>query len=110
MSRGAWVGLAVAFLAAQFTAWPPPARAQQAGIIVYSGRREPLILPVIERFRQQTGLRVPVRSGAIGELANLALEERSRPRADGIIPNEVAVLEVLRRYGVSEPNPGAAVR
>lgn len=110
MNRGVWVGLAVAFLVSQFTAWAPPARAQQAGIIVYSGRREPLILPVIERFRQQTGLRVTVRSGAIGELANLALEERSRPRADAIISNEVSVLEVLRRQGVLEPYLGAAIR
>ncbi len=109
--RSIWVILAAAL--AIVTAGPaaaPPAAAQPAGIVVYSGRREPLILPLIERFRRETGLRVTVRSGAIGELANLVLEERARPRADLIISNEVSVLEVLRRQGVLEPYLGAAVR
>ncbi|MBI3998801.1 MAG: extracellular solute-binding protein [Armatimonadetes bacterium] len=87
-----------------------PAQAQQGDVVVYSGRREPLILPIIERFRQETGLRVTVRSGSIGELANLVLEERGRPRADVVISNEVSVLEVLRREGALEPYLGAAVR
>ncbi|MDR7486778.1 MAG: extracellular solute-binding protein [Armatimonadota bacterium] len=87
-----------------------PASAQSAALVVYSGRREPLILPVIERFRQATGIQVTVRSGGIGELANLVLEERGRPRADVLISNEVSVLEVLRREGVLQPYMGAAVR
>lgn len=99
------IGLALAMLAAA-----PPAIGQQPGLVVYSGRREPLILPLIERFRQETGIGVTVRSGAIGELANLVLEERGRPRADAIISNEVSVLEVLRREGVLDPYLGAAVR
>lgn len=87
-----------------------PASAQPGTVVVYSGRREPLILPLLERFRQESGLRVTVRSGGIGELANLVLEERARPRADALISNEVSVLEVLRREGVLEPYLGAAVR
>lgn len=87
-----------------------PAAAQPGTVVVYSGRREPLVLPLIERFRQGSGLRVTVRSGGIGELANLVLEERARPRADVLISNEVSVLEVLRREGVLEPYLGAAVR
>jgi iron(III) transport system substrate-binding protein len=84
--------------------------AQPGTLVVYSGRREPLILPLLERFRQESGLQVTVRSGAIGELANLVLEERARPRADALISNEISVLEVLRREGVLEPYLGAAVR
>lgn len=108
--RSIWVAFAVALALITGPAVAPPAAAQPAGIVVYSGRREPLILPLIERFRQETGLRVTVRSGAIGELANLLLEERGRPRADAIISNEVSVLEVLRRQGVLEPYLGAVVR
>lgn len=88
----------------------PGVAAQPGAIVVYSGRREPLILPLIERFRQETGVSVTVRSGSIGELANLVLEERSRPRADVLISNEVSVLEVLRREGVLEPYLGSAIR
>lgn len=84
--------------------------AQPTEIVVYSARREPLILPVIDRFRQQTGVRVNVRSGTAGELANLILEERARPRADVFISNEVSILEVLRRQGALDPYLGAAVR
>ncbi len=87
-----------------------PASAQPAAIVVYSGRREPLILPLIERFRSGARIPVTVRSGGIGELANLVLEERSRPRADALVSNEVSVLEVLRREGVLDPYLGAAVR
>lgn len=83
---------------------------QTSTVVVYSGRREPLILPLLERFRRESGLRVTARSGGIGELANLVLEERARPRADALISNEVSVLEVLRREGVLEPYLGAAVR
>lgn len=87
-----------------------PAVAQSPGIVLYSGRREPLILPLIERFRRETGIAVTVRSGSIGELANLVLEERGRPRADAILSNEVSVLEVLRREGVLDPYLSAATR
>lgn len=87
-----------------------PADAETGGIVVYSGRREPLILPLIERFRQEARIPVTVRSGSIGELANLLLEERGRPRADALISNEVSVLEVLRREGVLDPYLGGAVR
>jgi iron(III) transport system substrate-binding protein len=103
--------LLIAALVLAFAAGgPAPAGAQPGGLVVYSGRREPLILPIIEQFRKATGLAVTARSGSIGELANLILEERSRPRADAIISNEVSVLEVLRREGVLEPYLGAAVR
>ncbi|OFX30009.1 MAG: hypothetical protein A2Z07_12915 [Armatimonadetes bacterium RBG_16_67_12] len=88
----------------------PRVDAQPGAIVVYSGRREPLILPLIERFRQEARMPVTVRSGSIGEVANLVLEERSRPRADVLISNEVSVLEVLRREGVLDPYMGTAVR
>jgi iron(III) transport system substrate-binding protein len=105
LRRGVVLGLALLLIAAV-----PPVIGQASGIVIYSGRREPLILPVIERFRQETGISVTVRSGTIGELANLILEERGRPRADVVISNEVSVLEVLRRQGVLDPYLGAAVR
>jgi iron(III) transport system substrate-binding protein len=88
----------------------PIVGAQPGALVVYSGRREPLILPLIERFRQEARMPVTVRSGSIGEVANLVLEERSRPRADVLISNEVSVLEVLRREGVLDPYLGTAVR
>ena len=89
-----------------------PALSQSASVVVYSARPEPLILPVIDRFRQQTGLRVTIWTGSSGELSNLLLGERSKPRADVVISNEASILEVMRRQGALEPylEPAVAVR
>lgn len=85
----------------------PPGRRE---LVVYSGRKDALIQPVLEAFESETGIRVVLRSGGASELASAILEERSRPRADVFIANDAGTLENLRREGVLEPYLSERVR
>ena len=51
-------------------------------IIVYSGRSENLILPVIEAFVCETGIKVDTRWGSSTDMALLIDEEGSKTQAD----------------------------
>ena len=51
-------------------------------LIVYSGRSKSLVDPIIERFRQQTGIPVEVRYGDTAQLAVALAEEGDQSTAD----------------------------
>lgn len=55
---------------------------QSETLVIYSGRGESLVAPVIERFTQETGIEVEVRYGGTSELAVLLSEEGDRSPAD----------------------------
>ncbi len=75
----------------------PTIVAQPSGeLVVYSGRREPLIVPVIQLFQQQTGIRVTLQSGEATALASLILQEQPNPRSDVFIANDAGTLEFLK--------------
>lgn len=73
-------------------------------LVIYSGRKEPLIKPVIKAFEEETGIKVTLHSGGASELANQILEEASKPRADVIIANDAGTLEFLRLEGALQKN------
>lgn len=72
-------------------------------LTVYSGRNEKLMQPVIEAFEKQTGIKVTMKAGSATELANLILEEKSRPNSDIYIANDAGALEKLRMEGALDP-------
>lgn len=82
----------------------PTTLAQPSGeLVLYSGRSEPLIVPVIRLFQQQTGVKVTLQSGSATALANLVLQEHPNPRADLFVANDVGTLEFLKLKGALQP-------
>lgn len=72
-------------------------------ITVYSGRNEALIGPVIERFTEDTGVKVAVKYGSTSELAATLLEEGDRTPADVFIAQDAGALGAIERAGLFGP-------
>ena len=51
-------------------------------LVIYSGRSESLVAPIIERFAAETGINVEVRYGSTSEMAGVLLEEGANSPAD----------------------------
>lgn len=69
-------------------------------LVVYSGRREPLLQPIIEAFEAESGIDVAVKYGSTSELGNALIEEKSNPQADVFVGTDAASAEALREQGV----------
>ncbi|RLT44677.1 MAG: iron ABC transporter substrate-binding protein [Chloroflexi bacterium] len=83
------------------------APAQPAGLVVYSGRNENLVGPLIEQFRAATGIQVDVRYGATAELAATILEEGQNSPADVYFGQDAGALGALDKAGRFLPLPQA---
>lgn len=81
-----------------------PLQAEET-ITVYSGRNEKLIGPLIERYQQESGVRVQVRYADTAELAATLLEEGDRTPAHVFISQDAAALGALSEAGLFEPLP-----
>jgi len=69
-------------------------------LIVFSGRKEPLIKPVINLFQEKTGIKVILKTGKSTALGQQILQEQPNPTADVYIAKESGSLEYLRLKGV----------
>lgn len=77
-----------------------PAAAQDGEtLVVYSGRSESLIGPILEQFTQETGVRVEVRYGDTAEMAATILEEGDNSPADVYIAQDGGALGALAQAG-----------
>ncbi|MBI4277511.1 MAG: extracellular solute-binding protein [Armatimonadetes bacterium] len=104
-----WAGILLAAALALVTV-PAGVLGQSRELVIYSGRGEPLIQPVVQAYRQRGGVNVVVRSGPAAQLANAILEEGSSPRGDVFIANDAATLEVLRLRGALQAYLSERVR
>lgn len=70
-------------------------------LVIYSGRSEPLIQPVLNAFQDlYPGIDIRLKSGSNSELANALLEERINPQADIFVSTELATIQALNAQGV----------
>lgn len=75
----------------------PKLYAGDSSVVVYSGRAERLIKPVLDHFEQTTGTTVQLLTAGSTELVNRLRAEKARTPADVFITNEAGALELARR-------------
>ena len=80
-----------------------PVAGEGGSLVVYSGRNENLVGPIIERFQELTGIEVEVRYGDTAEIAATILEEGDNSPADVFLGQDAGAAGALAREGVLAP-------
>lgn len=80
--------------------------AQAGSLVIYSGRSESLVDPIIQHFADATGIDVMVRYGSTSEMAATILEEGERSPADVFFAQDPGGLGAVAEAGLLAPLPG----
>jgi len=72
-------------------------------LVVYSGRGERLIKPVLDEFTKKTGIKITLHSAGTVELLNKLLTEGDRTPADVYLTVDAGTLERARIAGLLQP-------
>lgn len=88
----------------------PETEGVSGSLVIYSGRSEPLIQPVIDAFKAQyPNVEILLKSGSNSQMANALLEEQANPQADLFITTEIFTVQSLAAEGIFAPYRPAAV-
>ncbi len=72
-----------------------PFRPEEGSLVIYSGREEVLVGPIIEQFEEESGVEIQVRYGDTAELAATILEEGDNSPADVFFAQDPGALGAL---------------
>lgn len=81
------------------------ADAAGGSIVIYSGRSEDLVAPLVERFEEETGIDAEVRYAGSGELATTLIQEGDQSPADVFWSQDPAFAGAVALEGMFEPLP-----
>ncbi|MDJ0757587.1 MAG: iron ABC transporter substrate-binding protein [Ardenticatenaceae bacterium] len=74
-------------------------------LVIYSGRSESLIQPIVDQFEAATGIDVDVRYGSTSEIASLLLQEGENSPADLFYAQDPGGLGAVSNAGMLTPLP-----
>ena len=86
-----------------------PQRGDGGTVVVYSGRSENLVQPVLDRFEEETGVDVQVRYGSTADLALLIDEEGDQSPADVFFSQSPGAIGYLDGRGLLGTLPDATL-
>ncbi|HHJ80600.1 MAG TPA: hypothetical protein ENJ65_03090, partial [Candidatus Tenderia electrophaga] len=79
-------------------------------LVIYSGRKDKFVEPVVEKFTEQTGIKVLLHSGKSTALLSKMQIEGARTQADLYLSNDAGNLQKGAELGLFKPLPKALVK
>jgi len=98
--RQALIGLVLVLASIGLVACQADSASASDSLVIYSGRSESLVEPIIDQFRQATGIDVAVRYGGTAELAGVLLEEGANSPADVFYAQDPGGLGAVQAAGL----------